>query len=109
MLGQIVRPTVSAFARESDGAEPMGRFLFRDWLQVAEEDAGLEKLEGGLWHPYRRMWATARAHLPVKVVAVAGGWKDLNTLMVCYQQPDRNSLLSVMSDAKSVKEQAVVR
>ncbi len=55
------------------------------------------------------MWATARAHLPVKVVAVAEGWKDLNTLMECYQQPDRNSLLSVMSDAKPVTEQAVVR
>lgn len=96
------------FARESD-AECMDRYRFREWLQVAEEDAGLEKLEGGLWHPYRRMWATARAHLPVKVVAVVGGWKDVNTLMVCYQQPDRNSLLSVMSDAKPVTEQAVVR
>ena len=95
------------FARPSDGAEPMDRHLFDRWLTVAERHAGLPKLEGGLWHPYRRMWATVRAHLPLKQVAVAGGWKDTETLLVCYQQPDRASLLEVMCNEREVHESAV--
>ena len=33
---------------------------------MAKEKAGLPKLEGGLWHPYRRKWATERKYLPLK-------------------------------------------
>ena len=32
------------------------------------------KLDGGLWHPYRRAWAISRKHLPTVDVAAAGGW-----------------------------------
>jgi hypothetical protein len=97
------------FARESDGAQPMDRHLFNKRVVVAEKHAGLPKLKGGLWHPYRRMWATARAHLPLKQVAVAGGWRDTETLLKCYQQPDKESLLVVMSDETKVHESAVIR
>jgi hypothetical protein len=34
------------------------------WLRDAENKAKLPKLNGGLWHPYRRAWATSRKHLP---------------------------------------------
>lgn len=66
------------------------------WLLEAETAAGLPKLKGGLWHPYRRRWASDRMHLPVKAVADAGGWKDVMTLMTCYQQTDEATLLEVM-------------
>jgi hypothetical protein len=46
------------------------------------------KLDGSLWHAYRRKWAIERKHLPLKDVAAAGGWKDVNTLLEIYQQPD---------------------
>ncbi len=64
----------------------------------------MPKLEGGLWHPYRRMWATARKDLPLKDVAAAGGWRDHDTLLKCYQQPDRRTMLEVMSTAARVDE-----
>ncbi len=44
----------------------------------------------------RRMWATERKNLPVKDVAAAGGWKDIMTLMECYQQPEEETLRSVV-------------
>jgi len=50
--------------------------------------AKLNTLPGDLWHPWRCKWATERKHLPLKDVAKAGGWKDPNTLLICYQQPD---------------------
>jgi len=58
--------------------------------------AGIEKLEGGLWHTYRRKWATERKDLPLKDVATAGGWKDVTTLLTCNQHADEATMLKVM-------------
>jgi hypothetical protein len=57
------------FAAEKNPEMPMDRHLFDKWLTVAERQARLEKLVRGLWHPYRRKWATERKHLPLKDVA----------------------------------------
>jgi hypothetical protein len=46
------------------------------------------------------MWATGRKNLPVKDVAAAGEWKDIMTLMECYQQPEEESLRSVVEYRK---------
>lgn len=85
----------------------MDRHLFDKWLTVAEKEAGLPKLKGTLWHAYRRKWATERKHHSLKDVAEAGGWKDTETLLTCYQQPDRKTLLAVMSEPAKVREQGV--
>jgi integrase len=45
----------------------------QDFLRQAEAAAGVEKLDGGLWHAYRRKWATERKELPLKDVAAARG------------------------------------
>lgn len=91
------------FSRESDGAGPMDRHLFNKWLRTAEKKAGVPKLDGGLWHPYRRKWATERKQHPLRDVAEAGGWKDTETLLTCYQQPDSETLLSVMSEPHKLR------
>ena len=49
------------------------RHWFDEWLTVAEKKAKLPKLDGSLWHAYRRKWAIERKHLPLKDVAAAGG------------------------------------
>ena len=41
---------------------------------------------GGVFHPYRRLWATGRKNLPDANVAAAGGWKDTQALRLSYQQ-----------------------
>ena len=46
------------------------------------------------------MWATERKNLPVKDVAAAGGWKDITTLMERYQQPEEETLRSVVEYQK---------
>jgi hypothetical protein len=48
------------FPSESDPAIPLRRDLLAKWLQQAERRAGLRKLDGSLWHAYRRAWATRR-------------------------------------------------
>jgi hypothetical protein len=56
------------------------------WLLRAEERAKLPKLAGGVFHPYRRLWATERQHLSDVAVAAAGGWSDTQALKRCYQR-----------------------
>ncbi len=66
------------------------------WLLKAEKLGGLPKLQGGCWHPYRRLWASERKHLPDVDVAAAGGWRDTRAMKVSYQQADAATQLRVV-------------
>jgi integrase len=77
--------------------------MLDQWLRDLEARAKLPKLSGGLWHPYRRGWATERMHFPLKAVADAGGWRDITTLVRCYQQTDEDTLLAVMSNDRGLQ------
>jgi integrase len=85
----------------------MDRHLFDKWLSVAEKKARLPKLDGSLWHAYRRKWAIERKYLPLRDVAAAGGWKDVNTLLEVYQQSDEESVLAVTSETRKLRERGV--
>jgi len=52
----------------------------------------------------RRKWATERKYLPLKDVAAAGGWRDTETLLTSYQQPDDETLLAVMNEERKVRD-----
>lgn len=54
------------FPSPNDPMKPIPRHWAAKWLLRAEKAAGLEKLQGGLWHPYRRKWATEREGLPMR-------------------------------------------
>ena len=86
------------FAAEKVPNGVIDRHLFDHWLRVAERAAGLPKLKGGLWHPYRRKWAVERKHHPLGDVAAAGGWRDVPTLVSCYSLPDVDTMRRVMSE-----------
>ena len=75
-----------------------------EWLRDAETLAGVPKQEGGLWHPYRRKWATERKDLPVADVAAAGGWSDRATVQNIYQQVDQETLLRVVTSPTKLRE-----
>ncbi len=85
----------------------MDRYSFDKWLTLAEKKAKLPKLDGSLWHAYRRKWAIERKGLPLKDVAAAGGWKDVNTLLEVYQQSDEGSVLAVTSVTLKLREKGV--
>ncbi len=71
---------------------------------MAEKKAELTKLDGSLWHAYRRKWATSRKGLPDVDVAAAGGWSDLTSLKTAYQQPDIETLYKVVSEPTELRE-----
>jgi integrase len=69
----------------------------------AEAAASLAPLDGSNFHAYRRAWATARKHLPLKDVAEAGGWRSTDTLLRCYTQVDEATMLAVVSETRKVR------
>ena len=100
-VGGFVFPAVKS------ASAAMDRHLFDKWLSTAEKKAGLPKLDGSLWHAYRRKWAIERKGLPLKDVAAAGGWKDVSTLLEVYQQSDEESVLAVTSVTLKLRERGV--
>jgi integrase len=89
---------------------PWDRKVFDRLLREAEagaktaDDKPLEPLKGGLWHAYRRKWATERKHLPAVDVMKAGGWKSRQTMETCYQQATDAGVLEVMTSTTKLLE-----
>lgn len=75
---------------------PLPRSTATKWLEQAERLADLPKLRGGLWHAYRRLWATERKHLPDVDVAEAGGWTGTKAMKLAYQGPTASGVLAAV-------------
>jgi integrase len=84
-------------------SQAWSRYHARALLGRAEAAAAFAPLEGSDFHAYRRAWATARKHLPLKDVAEAGGWKSTDTLIPCYTQVDEATMLAVVSETRKVR------
>ena len=98
-------PTDSAVAEKAhivrSGAEELDKRR-RTWVTPTFEIGNLPTPAGTLWHGFRRKWATDRRHSPLKDVATAGGWSDVQTMITCYQQPDAemNALWSTSQNTR---------
>lgn len=82
----------------------MSKELASAWLEQGEKLAGVPKLKGGLWHHFRRKWATERKHVPTADVAAAGGWSDQSTVREVYQQADAETMFKVVSEPARLRE-----
>jgi integrase len=82
--------------------QPTDRWAMVKCLLQAERDAGLPKLVGGVWHPYRRKWAMERKQWPLRDVATVGGWKSLRSLIECYAQADRDTMRAVVNETRKI-------
>lgn len=95
------RPAIGdawVFPSPTDAGKACRPELMDDWLRRAYEFAGLEPRPGGMWHCFRRKWATERKGLSPVDVAAAGGWKNPNTPVRIYQQSDKATLQAVVAN-----------
>ncbi len=92
------------FPAPKNPQRPVDYTLASSWLRRAEQLAGLEPLEGSLWHAYRRLWASARKELPDVDVAQAGGWKFVEAVKQAYQRPDDATMPRVVEHAAELRE-----
>jgi integrase len=79
-----------------NGQKPWPREVFDQALRRAETKAELPKLEGSLWHAYRRKWNTERKHLPECDRMAVAGWRDRTTMNDCYTVEDYETMLAVL-------------
>lgn len=84
------------FPSPTNPEQPVRRDVLRDAWQKLEKLAKLERVAGRGWHSLRRKFATDRQDQPLKALCRAGGWKDHNTVMKCYIQPDEETLRAVV-------------
>lgn len=84
-------------ASPKDPARPVDYHTLKQWMRRAEELAGVPHLTGGIWHPFRRGWATARKHYPAQDLAKLGGWRDVATMQKSYQQADGRTIRTIVS------------
>jgi integrase len=84
------------FPATKNPAVPCDRHLLDNWLRRCFPLAGVELEKGGLWHTLRRKWATERKGYPVKDVAAAGGWQDVETLLKSYLQTDPETVRRIV-------------
>lgn len=85
------------FPAPKDASQPLGYHVIKGWLRKAERLAKVPHLPGGLWHPFRRGWATSRKHLPSGDVAKAGGWRDEATMRRCYVREDADTIVQAVN------------
>ena len=77
--------SVPLFPSAGDPQQPVTYSTVIKWLRRAEKIAGLESLERGGFHPYRRMYASLRSeHFPLEVIAQGGGWRSVRAVRDCY-------------------------
>ena len=75
------------------GKSPKGsRELVKTWWERAEKLAGVTHVRGRGMHSLRRKFATELRHLPMKDLQQLDGWKDHNTILKVYQQPDMEAM-----------------
>ena len=79
--------------------QSISRHTAAKWLLHSEAIANLPKLDRGTFHPYRRLWAVERKHLPDVDVAHAAGWKDTRAMKLSYQKADPATVLAVIENA----------
>jgi len=89
---------VSLFPAAPNGLRAIRRDVASRWLLKAEKMAELPKLQRGVYHPYRLLWASERKALPSKDVAECGGWRDIETMLASYVQSDAATQLRVVEN-----------
>lgn len=97
--------SVYAFPSPKRPGKPWSRWHARDLLERAEKRAGLEAMDGGDFHPYRRKWSSERRHHPWADIAAVSGRKDRRTFERSYAKADAAGVLAVaVNDPRKLAE-----
>ncbi|MEJ7810399.1 MAG: site-specific integrase [Gemmatimonadaceae bacterium] len=90
------------FPAPADPSTPCSRHLFRDWWQRCAARAKLPAVERLGWHSLRRTFATEMKATPLKDLCYLGGWKNPQTLLTCYVQPDEETMRDALAKRRTL-------
>jgi uncharacterized protein YeaO (DUF488 family) len=55
------------------------------------------------WHSMRRKFATELKEKPLKDLCALGGWKNPQTILLCYQREDEETMRDALATRKALK------
>lgn len=90
-----------------DPSEPCSRHLFRTWWRRGEKLAGIPRQALLGWHSLRRKFATELKEVPLKDLCLLGGWKEPQTILKCYQQPDPDTMRKALATRSRLRFAAI--
>jgi len=76
------------FPSDVDPSQPLPRTTAAKWWRRAETKAELEHVHGMGFHSARRKFASELKATNLRDLAYMGGWKNPQTVLTVYQQPD---------------------
>ena len=81
----------------------LGRYQALRWWYRAVTLARLEPKRGRGWHSLRRKFASDLMDQPLKVLCELGGWKNPQTILICYQQANEGQLRTALDSRRRVR------
>ncbi len=99
----VLSPAARAVLMESPGigealvVPGVSCHLARDWMERAQQLAGMPPVKGRGWHALRRHFANELRHVPLRDLCDLGGWKDPTTVVKCYQQPNEEAQVAALA------------
>jgi integrase len=91
------------FPSPVDTSKPRSRYDLQDWWRRGAKRANLPKGQRLGWHSLRRKFATEMKQAPLRDLSHLGGWKCVQTILTCYQQPDE------LTQRKALATRSVLR
>ena len=95
------------FPAPLDASNPCSRHLFRTWWRRGEKLAEIPRQALLGWHSLRRKFATELKEVPLKDLCSLGGWKEPQTILKCYQQPDADTMRKALASRTRLRLVAV--
>lgn len=86
------------FPSPEDSTRLCSSSIMRDWMERGLKKVGLGPGMRYGWHSLRRQFATDLKHIPLSDLCALGGWKDPNTILKCYAQPDEQTMRAALNN-----------
>jgi hypothetical protein len=86
------------FPSPEDPTRYCSQYIMRDWMERGLKKIGITSGMRYGWHSLRRQFATDLTHIPLSDLCALGGWKDPNTILKCYAQPDEQTMREALNN-----------
>jgi integrase len=91
------------FPNPKDSETPVPKHVAGDWMTRGLKDIGIKEGERYGYHSIRRQFATSMKTLPLADLCALGGWKDSQTVIRCYMQPDEGTMRAALENRRPVR------
>ncbi|MEO6865030.1 MAG: site-specific integrase [Gemmatimonadaceae bacterium] len=85
------------FPAPGDSTRFCSSYIMRDWMERGLKKIGIKSGMRYGWHSLRRQFATDLKHIPLSDLCALGGWKDPQTILKCYAQPDEQTMRDALN------------